>query len=158
MRAILISILLISCTVLSVNAAPSLATQVQTAQGDLIDLEQYKGKVIYIDFWASWCGPCRKSFPWMNTMHNKYASQGLQIIAINLDTDKALANQFISKLPAQFTLYYDPKAQTAEAFDLQGMPSSYLFNKQGELVQQHTGFFEEYAPQYEQEIVTLLKE
>ncbi len=158
MRVLWILILLLGVTVSFANVTPSLTQQVQTEQGTPITLEQYKGKVVYIDFWASWCGPCRKSFPWMNAMHAKYASQGLEIIAINLDVEKALADEFLAKLPAQFTIYYDPKAQAAEAFDLQGMPSSYLFNKQGELVQQHTGFFEENAAQYEQELIRLLKE
>ncbi|MCG9695381.1 TlpA disulfide reductase family protein [Shewanella sp. Isolate11] len=159
MRVVLSLIILIMTSwVQPANAAPSLSQSLQNAQGENVTLEQYQGKVVYVDFWASWCGPCRKSFPWMNAMHAKYAAQGLVIVAINLDTDKALAEEFLTKLPAEFKIYFDPETKAAEAFDLQGMPSSYLFNKKGELVQNHVGFFEEYAAQYEQELVSLLKE
>ncbi|MFT5704385.1 MAG: thiol-disulfide isomerase/thioredoxin [Shewanella sp.] len=142
----------------NLNAAPSLDYQVQNPQGELVSLNEFKGKVVYLDFWASWCGPCRKSFPWMDAMHQKYQQQGLAIVAINLDSDKALAEQFLSKLPADFHIRFDPEADVASKFDLQGMPSSYIFNRQGELVQKHLGFFEEQSANYENEIVELLQE
>ena len=155
---LLLGVILPSLFSLSVSAEPALTQLVQNAQAQSLTLEEFKGKVVYVDFWASWCGPCRKSFPWMNAMHAKYANQGLAVVAINLDSDKALADKFLALLPAQFHIRFDPEGNAAAAFDLQGMPSSYIFNKQGELVQSHVGFFEEYADQYEQELVTLLKD
>lgn len=155
---LLLGVIYSSLLSLPINAAPALTHAVQNAQAETLTLEEFKGKVVYVDFWASWCGPCRKSFPWMNAMHAKYAQQGLAIVAINLDSDKALADKFLSRLPANFHIRFDPEGSTATAFDLQGMPSSYLFNKKGELVQSHIGFFTEYTDQYEQELITLLKE
>ena len=151
-------LLLLSFMTWSLSAAPSLDYQVQNLQGELVSLTEFKGKVVYLDFWASWCGPCRKSFPWMNAMHQKYQQQGLAIVAINLDEDKVLAEKFLTKLPADFHIRLDPEADVASKFDLQGMPSSYIFNRQGELVQTHLGFFEEKSAGYENEIVELLKE
>ncbi|PKG55405.1 TlpA family protein disulfide reductase [Shewanella sp. Choline-02u-19] len=151
-------LLLLSFMAFSLSAAPSLDYQVQNFQDKLVSLNEFKGKVVYLDFWASWCGPCRKSFPWMNAMHQKYQQQGLAIVAINLDENKALAKKFLSKLPADFHIRFDPQADVASKFDLQGMPSSYIFNRQGELVQMHLGFFEEKSADYENEIIELLKE
>ncbi|QYK01627.1 TlpA disulfide reductase family protein [Shewanella psychrotolerans] len=155
---LLLGVILPSLLSLPISAEPALTQSVQNAQAKTTTLEEFKGKVVYVDFWASWCGPCRKSFPWMNAMHAKYANQGLAVVAINLDSDKALADKFLALLPAKFHIRFDPEGDAAAAFDLQGMPSSYIFNKQGQLVQSHVGFFEEYANQYEQELVTLLKE
>ncbi|MDD8058684.1 MULTISPECIES: TlpA disulfide reductase family protein [Shewanella] len=139
-------------------AAPSLEHSVLNAQGQSVSLQQYAGKVVYVDFWASWCGPCRKSFPWMNAMHAKYQQQGLAVVAINLDVDSALAHEFLAKLPADFNLVFNPEGDVAKAYDLQGMPSSFLFNRQGQLVQTHVGFYQENIPAYEQEIQLLLQE
>lgn len=150
--------LLLNFITWSLSAAPSLDYQVQNVQGELVSLNELKGQVVYLDFWASWCGPCRKSFPWMNAMHQKYQQQGLVIVAINLDPDRALAEQFLSKIPADFHLRFDPEADVASKFDLQGMPSSYVFNKKGQLVQSHLGFFEEHVNDYEQELKILLEE
>ena len=68
------------------------------------DLAQYQNKVVYIDFWASWCGPCRKSFPWINAIQEKYKDKGLVVIGINLDKDIEKAKQFLKITPAQFSL------------------------------------------------------
>lgn len=121
-------------------------------------LSALKGQVVYLDFWASWCKPCRKSFPWMNQMQQKYAGQGLQIIAINLDTEEALAKTFLEKVPAQIPIVYDPEGKIASDYQLIGMPSSYLIDKTGKIRFSHKGFFTRSEPLYEQELVLLLNE
>ncbi len=140
-----------------VNAAPSLTHMVQNELGEQVSLNEFEGKVVYVDFWSSWCGPCRKSFPWMNQMHAKYQQQGLAVVAINLDVELSLAQQFLQDFPAEFTVRYDPDSEVARLFALKGMPSSFIFNRQGELVQQHTGFNLDKLEQYEQELVELLQ-
>jgi len=119
-------------------------------------LQQYKGNVVYVDFWASWCGPCRKSFPWMNNMKNKYSE--LKVISINVDANKSLATEFLQKVPANFPVIYDPKGVTAKKYKLKGMPSSYIFNKKGQLVSAHVGFTDTKQKKYELELQTLLAE
>ncbi|OBT05587.1 redoxin [Shewanella sp. UCD-FRSSP16_17] len=140
-----------------VNAAPSLTHMVQNELGEQVSLNEFEGKVVYVDFWSSWCGPCRKSFPWMNQMHAKYQQQGLAVVAINLDVELSLAQQFLQGFPAEFAVRYDPDSEVARLFALKGMPSSFIFNRQGELVQQHTGFNLDKLEQYEQELVELLQ-
>jgi thiol-disulfide isomerase/thioredoxin len=150
--------LLLSLGVAAVQAAPSLEHRVIDVQNQVVSLNEFKGKVVYVDFWASWCGPCRKSFPWMNEMQQKYRDQGLAVVAINLDTDRELAQAFLSEVPADFSVRFNPEGDVARSFDLLGMPSSFIFNRQGQLVQSHVGFYTDKTPDYEQELVSLLKE
>ena len=122
-----------------------------------LDLSQYEGKqAVYIDFWASWCGPCRQSFPWLNNMHAQYAEQGLKIIAVNVDADRDEANEFLGDHAAQFEVIYDPEGKLAEKFSIQGMPSAVLITRSGEIFSQHIGFKNERAKHYEEAIKQLL--
>jgi len=119
-------------------------------------LDEHKGEVIYLDFWASWCGPCRKSFPWMNKVAAKYKQQGFSIISVNLDTNKAFATKFLNEMPTSFTVIYDPKGKIAKHFKIQGMPSSMLIGRDGKIKSRHTGFFTNKISLYQQEIEQLL--
>lgn len=125
---------------------------------DTLDLKEYKNKVVYLDFWASWCGPCRKSFPWLNKMQEKYKTRGLVVIGINLDRDIKVAEQFLTKIPAQFLLFSDPTGALGKEYKLQGMPSSYIFNGNGELSDKHIGFTKSKVDEYEKNIVKLLNQ
>jgi len=103
-------------------------------------LSQLKGKLVYVDFWASWCGPCRQSFPWMNEMQGKYGAKGLQIVGINLDAKRADADQFLAQVPARFTVGYDAKGNSARQFGVKGMPTSVLVGPDGKVLAVHQGF------------------
>ncbi len=123
---------------------------------DQFNLEQYHGKVIYLDFWASWCIPCRKSFPWMNSMVERYPAQEFKIVTINLDRDPEAMHDFLARVPARFEIYHDPAGTLAEKFQLQGMPTSYLIDKSGQVVSRHIGFQTRLIDEYEEEIKALL--
>lgn len=135
-----------------VNAQNLVNSQVALEQA----LNQHAGEVVYLDFWASWCGPCRKSFPWMNSIQKQYKQQGFAVISINLDADKSLAEKFLDETPADFTVVYDPKGKIAKHFKIQGMPSSMIIGRDGKIKSRHTGFFTKKIPQYQQEIEQLL--
>lgn len=121
-------------------------------------MEQHKGKVVYVDFWASWCVPCRKSFPWMNIMQAKHQEQGLVVLSINLDAQLPLAEKFLLETPANFAIIFDAKGILAKKFNLKGMPSSYLFNRESKLISAHNGFNAKKQQQYEDEIALLLSQ
>jgi len=123
---------------------------------DKLDLTQYENKVIYLDFWASWCGPCRKSFPWLNQMQEKYKDKGLVIIGINLDKDINSANNFLKDTPAQFLIFSDPTGEMGKKYQLVGMPSSYLVTSDGQIQATHIGFKKSETDEYEANIVELL--
>ena len=121
-------------------AAPAPAFTLPTAAGANVSLSDHKGKIVYVDFWASWCGPCRQSFPWMNEMLDKYQAQGFEIIAVNLDAARADADHFLADNPASFTVALDPQATMPPQYGVKGMPTSYLIDGNGEIILQHTGF------------------
>jgi len=121
-----------------------------------VSLDSLQGKVVYVDFWASWCGPCRQSFPWMKSMYDRYASRGLVIVAINLDKDRGAAESFLQKYPAPFTIAFDPSGKTAKAYKVWGMPTSYIVSKTGAMVSAHAGFDPKRAAAVESEIAALL--
>jgi len=134
------------------NSAEMISSQVALEQA----LEKHKGEVVYLDFWASWCGPCRKSFPWLNKIEAEYKSQGFSVLSVNLDANKALATKFLEETPADFTVIYDPKGKIAKHFKIQGMPSSMLIGRDGKIKSRHTGFVTKKIPFYQQEISQLL--
>jgi len=127
-----------------------------SAAGDL-NLERYAGKVVILDFWASWCVPCRRSFPWMNEMQEKYGQEGLVIIAVNVDREIEDAAAFLAEYPAIFEVIYDPDAALAKKYEIQVMPSSFVIDKNGEIIDRHTGFKVKKQDEYESVIRTALE-
>jgi thiol-disulfide isomerase/thioredoxin len=121
-------------------------------------LDTLQGKVVLVDFWASWCGPCLQSFPWMNDMHARHADDGLVIVAVNVDNDRELADGFLKKLPPQFRVEYDPQGMLAQAFGVLAMPTSFLIGRDGTVRARHAGFRDKQRAGREQEIEQLLKE
>lgn len=138
--------------------APLLNQRLPDMKGGEMALADLQGKVVMVDFWASWCGPCRESFPWLNTMQEKYAEQGLVVVGVNLDKQPKQALDFLKQVPANFTLLLDNKAILPEAYGLIGMPSSYLLDRQGHLRATHTGFNVSRVNEYEASIQQLLAE
>jgi thiol-disulfide isomerase/thioredoxin len=166
MKKRIISLLCIALTVIFIDSADAVE------QGDNIpdcqlknfsdakvfSLKQGQGKVQYIDFWASWCGPCAKSFPFLNTLHTELKERGLQITAINLDENILDAKEFLAKFPANFAIASDSQEQCAKLFDVQGMPSSYVIDRKGFVRAVHLGFKAGKAEELKMLITQLLAE
>jgi thiol-disulfide isomerase/thioredoxin len=104
------------------------------------DLQQFHGKVLYVDFWASWCLPCAKSFPFLNEMDRDLKDSGLQIIGVNLDQVPEDAKTFLAKYPANFAVAADVDKKCAKDFDVKAMPSSYLVDRNGVIRHVQLGF------------------
>lgn len=127
---------------LSFNCTPLFADEA-------LDLAEYEGKVVVLDFWASWCVPCRRSFPWWNTMHAKYGDKGLVVIGVNLDNDLQEAAKFLGEYSADFRIYYDVDKALAKEYGVQAMPSTYILGRDGELHARHFGFKVKLQHEYE---------
>lgn len=123
-----------------------------------LDLSQYRGKVVYLDFWASWCGPCRQSFPFMNALRQKYATQGLAVVAVNVDANRQDANQFLQSTPASFPVVFDSKGSLAEQYNVPGMPTTLLIDRHGKIRDTRIGFRSNEKADYEAEVERLLDE
>lgn len=120
--------------------------------------DEYRGKVVLVDFWASWCGPCLRSFPWLNRMQAKYADRGLVVLGVNLDKNRADADRFIQKLQPKFEILYDESATLAHQFDVQTMPSSFVLDSSGEVVMKHWGFTTKEADKFEKKLMIILED
>ncbi len=148
--------------VLALPSLPALALDPGQAAPDIElgigadRLSKLKGKVVYVDFWASWCGPCRQSFPWMNEMQGKYGARGLQIVAVNLDAKRADADQFLAQVPARFSVGFDAKGDSAKQFGVKGMPTSVLIGPDGKVLAIHQGFKDEDRKELEAKFVSAL--
>ncbi len=105
-----------------------------------IDLADYRGRVVLLDFWASWCGPCRQSLPEYQKLRDEFPREDFEVIAITVDEDAADALKFLERHALQFPLPHDPEGRVAAAYQLLGMPTSYLIDRHGIVHSRHSGF------------------
>lgn len=135
------------------DAFPSLATA--GLEGTVPELAN---KVVLVDFWASWCAPCKKAFPTMKELHEKYGTEGFAVVAISLDEDKADMDAFLKKTPVPFTILRDAKGKFADQLGVAGIPVSFILDRHGKVQFTHTGFDgEKTRKEYAAKIETLLK-
>ncbi|NOQ76777.1 MAG: redoxin domain-containing protein [Methylococcaceae bacterium] len=143
-----------SCAAFSQGVAPDFSLPSENGK---VTLSMYEGKVIYLDFWASWCPPCKESFPWMNEMQEKYQSQGLEVVTINLDANRNDAEKFLLENSTSFTVAFDTEGKTPLQYGIKGMPTSYLIDKKGNIAFQHEGFHSKDKELLEDRIQVLLQ-
>ncbi len=128
------------------------------AHGNGLDLGAYRGKVVYLDFWASWCTPCRRSFPWLDGLVRQFGAADLVVIGINVDQSSELARKFLDDTPANFPIVYDPHGAIATNYNVIGMPSAVLIDRTGHVRFQHVGFSDSAKDEYETQVRQLLTE
>jgi cytochrome c biogenesis protein CcmG, thiol:disulfide interchange protein DsbE len=120
-------------------------------------LSSLQGKVVYLDFWASWCGPCRESFPWMNQMQERFAGQDVVVLAVNLDAKGADADAFLARYPAKFRVAFDSDGTSAKQLGVKAMPTSFIIGRDGTLIAEHRGFRDAQKAAVEREIQAALQ-
>ncbi len=126
------------------------------SQKNQISLNQYRGKIVVIDFWASWCEPCRQEFPVLNKLYKKYYKDGVQVMGINVDTEEADAARFLKENPAVFMLLHDDGGKLMDQFNLETMPRSFIIDRKGVVRFMHNGYNSDYDPYvFEKELKTL---
>lgn len=149
------------CAVRAVALLAALAllgplARVAHATEPALDLSAHAGKVVYVDFWASWCMPCRASFPWMNTLQEELEEEGLVVIGVNTGDDPREAARFLEEVPAVFGIVTDTDGSIARAYGLEGMPMAFVHDRSGELVASHVGFDERMAEERAEELRALV--
>lgn len=157
LRVMPIILLLPLCLFATVRAA-SAPKSVAVIDSVLAGSVQLQGKVVYLDFWASWCVPCRQSFPWMATLKQKYDSLGLQIVTVNLDKDHAAAAKFLDELKSPLKVVYDSTGSLAKSYNLEAMPTSFVYDRMGKLRSINRGFAPKEAAVTDSLIRSLLEE
>lgn len=124
----------------------------------MISLKQYRGKVVYVDFWASWCGPCRQSLPALNSIRKEFRSKGFEVIAINLDEERDDAMAFLKEFPVAYPTARDTSGKVPEAYGLVGMPTAYLIDRKGNIDMVHEGFKKSDSDPLKEKIKNLLNQ
>ncbi len=132
----------------------------KTAEGLLINLADYKGKVVVLDFWTSGCGPCREGFPFLMKLHEKAKRGAFTVIAVNIDADAAKLKEFLSEQKSQpsFPIIADAQGKIPALFDLKSMPTTILIDKKGVIRYRHTSFTQVEKEKLTAEVKTLLVE
>lgn len=119
-------------------------------------LHELRGRVVYLDFWASWCVPCRESFPWMKSLERQYGRAGLSIVAINVNRHRQAAERFLRVFRPNFTVVFDPHGRLAKKYGIIGMPTSFLIDRHGKIRFTHVGFFLDRRAEYIRQVRELL--
>lgn len=137
------------------DIAPSFT--LKDLNGNTVTMDSFKGKVVFLDFWASWCGPCKEELPELELLYKKYGKDGFEVIGVSVDKSESNIAEFLKKRPVSFTVLTNIKGDVAEAYGLPGMPTGYIIGKDGVIQHRHVGFAKAFLPVYEKEIVELLK-
>ncbi len=131
--------LLASAGVVVGDEAPEVALPSLSSEGQL-SLSSLRGKVVYVDFWASWCGPCRVSFPILESLRNEFVDQGFEVFAISVDEDAAEARRFLDEVPVSYPVVLDDTGATPTVWAPPGMPTAYLVDRNGVVRAVKAGF------------------
>ena len=153
--------LTLSQSVLAVEAGgpvPDVSGPRIDAPSQSLALSSLRGQVVYVDFWASWCAPCRVSFPLLDALYRENGSRGFVVVGVNKDMSLEDAQKFLKKVPVTFPLLGDAKDAAAKAFDVKTMPSGYLVDRKGVVRKVHRGFTAETGAAIREEVDALLKE
>jgi peroxiredoxin len=140
----------------SASMAPTFA--LPSRSGDTVSLAQLKGKVVMLNFWASWCGPCRQEMPLLDQMHKRYSALGFTLVGVNVDADSKDAEAWLSKTPVSFPVLYDRESKVSKLYDVNAMPSTVFIDRQGNVRYQHKGYKAGDEGEYLNQIRALLKE
>jgi thiol-disulfide isomerase/thioredoxin len=149
------------CAVAALEAGarvPELVAAPLGGTGGDIRLDSLKGRVVYVDFWASWCVPCRQSMPLLDEMFRRFEPRGLTVLGVNKDVSVADAQRFLRRVPVSFPLAEDREDRLARAFAVKAMPSGYLIDRKGVVRHVHRGFTAESGTLLAVEIESLLRE
>ncbi len=137
---------------------PAPAVNLAALPEGTVSLEALRGKVVYLDFWASWCGPCRVSFPQLDAIRQELGDQGFEVLAISVDEEKADAMGFLAELPVSYLVAHDPSGATPSAWGILGMPTGYLIDREGVVRDIHQGYKKSDGEKLRKAIIELLGE
>jgi len=157
---LLIVVAAVASSPLVAAASPTVVPDLtlQSADGTSVALSAYRGKVVLLDFWASWCPPCKTSFPALDTIFREYEARGVEVFAVNLDERRGDADAFLRGHPHRMTVLFDPAGVSPVAFRVKAMPSSFVIDKAGNIRFTHMGYSDSVDHSYRLEIDQLLAE
>ena len=136
--------------------APDFALKSST--GENLRLSEYRGDVVMINFWATWCGPCRQEMPLLDELYTRYERVGFSLLGVNIDDDSQRAMDMISELGVSFPVLFDNRKEVSKLYEVDAMPVTVLVDREGKVRHVHHGYKPGYEQQYLDEIRSLLRE
>ena len=122
------------------TSGPAPQFQLAARGGKTIDLAQYKGQVVMINFWATWCGPCRQEMPLLESIYKKYNKMGFTLIGVNVEPDTKPVESFLKETPVSFPIAFDTKSEVSKMYEVSGMPSTVIVDRKGKVSVIHHGY------------------
>jgi thiol-disulfide isomerase/thioredoxin len=156
LRAMLLAAIVAAPTLAGPTAAP--AFRLDSMAGKPVSLDQYKGQVVMINFWASWCGPCRTEMPILEKLHTKYKPMGFTMIGVNVEPDSSLAAKWLQATPVTFPILFDTRSEVSKLYSVAGMPSTVIVDRKGNLRWLHRGYKDGDENEYLNQIRALVRE
>jgi peroxiredoxin len=156
--AAIVAAFAISLPVLADPAGPAPPFTLAAKSGSDVSLSQFKGQVVMINFWASWCGPCRQEMPLLESIYKKYNKLGFTMIGVNVEPDSKAANDWLKATPVSFPILYDRDSKVSKLYDVAGMPSTVIIDRNGNLRKLHRGYKPGDENEYLDSIRTLIRE
>jgi peroxiredoxin len=126
--------------------------------GRNVSLTQYHGQVVMINFWASWCGPCRQEMPLLESIYKKYNKLGFTLLGVNVEPDSQAADDWLKATPVSFPILYDKESKVSKLYDVAGMPSTVIIDRRGKLRMLHRGYKPGDENEYLDSIRSLIRE
>jgi len=142
----------------SSGSGPAPAFTLASRAGQDVSLAQYKGNVVMINFWASWCGPCRQEMPLLESIYKKYNKMGFTMLGVNVEPDSNAANEWLKATPVSFPILYDRDSKVSKLYDVGGMPSTVIIDRSGKVRVLHRGYKPGDENEYLDSIRTLIRE
>jgi thiol-disulfide isomerase/thioredoxin len=124
----------------SAPSGPAPAFELASMAGKPVNLAQYKGQVVMINFWASWCGPCRQEMPLLEQLHKKYKPMGFTMIGVNVEPDSTAGTNWLKATPVTFPILFDTRSEVSKLYSVSGMPSTVIVDRKGNLRWLHRGY------------------
>jgi peroxiredoxin len=135
-------------------AAP--AFTLQSTDGQSVSLAQFKGDVVMINFWASWCGPCRQEMPLLDSIYKQYKDMGFMLLGVNVEPHASNANAWLKKTPVSYPILYDPNSRVSQLYQVQAMPTTVIVDRKGIVRFVHNGYLPGDENQYMNSIRALI--
>jgi len=141
---------------ISQGSAPDFA--LKSHSGENIRLSELRGEVVMINFWASWCGPCRQEMPLLDQLYTEYQPMGFTILGVNVEEDPTQAKALLEEIPVSFPVLFDTRSQVSKLYDVVAMPSTVLLDRDGNVRYLHHGYKPGYENTYQEQVRALIRE
>ncbi len=153
-----VAAMLMSIAIAGGSIGPAPDFSLTSRDGSVVQLSSLKGNVVLINFWATWCAPCRQEMPLLDAIYQKYNHVGFEMLGINVENDAKGAERYLTETPVTFPILFDPTGKVSKQYNVKAMPSTVLVDRQGNVRHVHFGYKPGYENDYQDQIRALVRE